>query len=56
MLKPLWDMGKAIYIVKYGSQIFVTAGHKQVASKLHLNVILTNLDVNSPEPLDRFGS
>ncbi|AZI44814.1 hypothetical protein EHF33_17990 (plasmid) [Deinococcus psychrotolerans] len=56
LLKPFADAGKAIYIVEYEPASFVTAAHKKTASKLHLNVILTDLDVNLAEPLARFGS
>lgn len=56
LLHPFRDADKAIYVVEYAPPRFVTAARRQTASRLHLNVILTDLDVNAPEPLARFGS
>lgn len=56
MLRPFRDAGKAIYVVQYDPIRFVTAVYEKTASRLHLNVILTDQDVNRAKPLARFGS
>jgi hypothetical protein len=56
LLTPFRDAGKAIYVVEYQSASFATAARKATAAQLHLNVILTNLDVTRLNPSARFGS
>jgi hypothetical protein len=55
-LTPFRDAGKAIYVVDYQPVSFATTARKNTANLLHLNVILTDVDVNRLEPVARFGS
>jgi hypothetical protein len=56
LLTPFRNAGKAIYVVEYQSAGFVTAARKATAAQLHLNVILTDLNVTRLNPSARFGS
>ena len=56
LLTPFRNAGKAIYVVEYQSASFATAAWKATAAQLHLNVILTDLDVTRLNPYARFGS
>ena len=56
LLTPFRDAGKAIYVVEYQDAGFATAARKATAAQLHLNVILTDLNVTRLNPLARFGS
>lgn len=56
LLTPFRDAGKAIYVIEYRSASLATAARKATAALLHLNVILTDLNVTRLNPSTRFGS
>ena len=55
-LAPFRDAGKAIYVVEYHTARYVTTAHKQTATQLHLNIILTDENVERLDPYARFGA
>ena len=56
LLTPFRDAGKAIYVVEYQNASFATAARRSTAARLHLNVVLTDVDVNRLNPITRFGN
>ena len=54
-LVPFRDAGKAIYVAEYQPASYATAARKQLAGRLHLNVLLTDPDATRIEPYVRFG-
>jgi len=56
LLRPFTGAGKAIYVVEYHPSSYATAVRKSIAAQLHLNVILTDENVERLNPYARFGT